>query len=97
MQYNSNIKLGKVVLNVNKFEEQIYFYKNIIGLLPENLTDTSVDFVVKGSKEIILSLRKVDAEYRKRNAGLFHTAILVPSRSDLGNVLQHLLNKNINL
>lgn len=96
MKHNSQLKLGKVVLNVKDLDKQIEFYTEKIGLFAKNITETSVDLVVKETGEEILKLEKV-IDASSLATGLYHIAILVPSRQDLANVFNHLLEEGVAL
>lgn len=96
MKHNSQLKLGKVVLNVKDLDKQIEFYTEKIGLFAKNITETSVDLVVKETGEEILKLEKV-IDASPLATGLYHIAILVPSRQDLANVFNHLLEEGVAL
>lgn len=96
MQYNSKIQLGRVVLNVENLEQQVDFYTEKVGLVIKNETDQMVDLGIENSAEVLVSLNKV-IDLNNNMAGLYHIALLVPKRKDLGNILKHLLDSGVAL
>lgn len=91
-KYNSEITLGEVALNVVDLEKQTDFYVNNIGLDVIEKYENKVLLGIKGKNGStpLVKLQKVEKE-NNRSYGLYHLAILVPTRKDLGNVLKHLL------
>ncbi|EUJ33406.1 bleomycin resistance protein [Listeria floridensis FSL S10-1187] len=91
----STLKLGKVVLKVMNLEAMTQFYQEIIGLdLLEQTEGVSV-LGIKADGTVLLELRRSVAMTVQtgRKTGLYHTAFLVPERSDLGNALLHYIKK----
>ena len=90
---NENTKIGKVVLNVENLENMKNFYQSYIGLDIKTETAEEITFGAHGEDKVILVLKSVPASGEKgRYAGLYHLALLVPARKDLGEVLYHLLS-----
>lgn len=90
---NENTKIGKVVLNVENLENMKNFYHTYIGLDIKNENAEEISFGAHGEDKVILVLKSVPASGEKgRYAGLYHLALLVPTRKDLGEVLYHLLS-----
>lgn len=90
---NENTKIGKVVLNVENLENMKNFYQSYIGLEIKKESSEEVAFGAHGEDKVILVLKSVPASSEKgRYAGLYHLALLVPTRKDLGEVLYHLLS-----
>ena len=94
--YQSEISLGEVTLNVHDVVSQAAFYSNYIGFSILSQTDSEVELGLKESKQVLIRLLKTDLPAEK-NYGLFHIAILVPSRPALGATLKHLLLSGVNL
>lgn len=83
------LSIGRVALNVRDLSAMTAFYRDIIGLeLVKSETDGAV--LGAGGKPLI-ELHTNAAAYRDdpREAGLFHTAFLLPSRRELGRWLAH--------
>lgn len=96
MKYNSKFKLGTVVLNVNNLEKETQFYTTSIGLDIINQNEKSVDLGIKEDNSILITLRKTNKKILN-SAGLYHIAILLPSRKDLGNILKHFIKNEVKL
>jgi catechol 2,3-dioxygenase len=77
-------RIGKVTLAVRDLSTVSRFYRDVIGLA---VIETNPDAVRLGTaNSVLLELRhEPGARARSpREAGLFHTAFLLPSRADLG-------------
>lgn len=94
--YQSEISLGEVTLNVHDVVSQAAFYSNYIGFSILSQTDSEAELGLKDSKQVLIRLLKTDLP-AKDSYGLFHIAILVPSRPALGSALKHLLLSGVNL
>ncbi len=88
--------LGAVILGVSNLEKMTQFYKTALGL----------DLLVEESERTTLGVSErplVILEHRPRgkaflnSPGLFHLAILVPTRKDLANWLQHFTKSGFRL
>lgn len=81
-------RIGHVTLTVNDLAGMTAFYRDAIGLnvLSQDGTET-----VLGADAPLLVLRADPAARRagRHEAGLFHTAFLLPTRADLGAWLRH--------
>lgn len=84
------IELGTVVLNTNHLQAQKNFYHHLIGLSILNENETSVDLGIEGESEPLVRLEATDLN-KENQYGLYHLAILLPSREDLGDVLLHFI------
>jgi len=83
------LAMGRVALTVHDLDGVAGFYEQAVGLR-RLLTDP--DRVALGVGEVTLvELRRDPAARRRspREAGLFHTAFLLPSRADLGAWTRH--------
>ena len=87
--YNSKIYLAEAVLNVKDLAGQTAFYTQIIGL--EILTKTETEVILgAGNKPLVHLIQTNREEAVKSSYGLYHMAILLPSREDLANVFKHI-------
>ena len=87
--YNSKIYLAEAVLNVNDLARQTAFYTQVIGL--EILSQTATEVVlVAGNKPLVHLIETNREEEVKSSYGLYHMAILLPSREDLADVFKHI-------
>lgn len=86
-------KIESVVLNVENAENMKNFYRGIIGLDIKSESDDEIAFGAYHNDETFLILRAGKTIPRSGSSvtGMYHFAILVPSRKDLGKILYHLL------
>lgn len=87
--YNSKIYLAEAVLNVKDLAGQTAFYTQIIGL--EVLSQTEKEVILgSGNKPLVHLIQTNRQEAVKSSYGLYHMAILLPSREDLSDVFKHI-------
>lgn len=87
--YNSKIYLAEVVLNVKDLAGQTAFYTQIVGL--EILTKTEREVLLGAGNKPLVHLIKINREEAvKSSYGLYHMAILLPSREDLADIFKHI-------
>ncbi|WP_270316989.1 VOC family protein [Streptococcus salivarius] len=87
--YNSKIYLAEAVLNVKDLTGQTAFYSQIIGL--EILSQTEKEVILgAGNKPLVYLIQTNRKEAVKSSYGLYHMAILLPSREDLADVFKHI-------
>lgn len=92
--YNSKIYLAEAVINVKDLARQTAFYTNILGL--EILSQTEEEVLLgAGGKYLVHLIQTVRAESVKASYGLYHMAILLPSREDLADVFKHMAELKI--
>lgn len=92
--YQSHIYLAEVVLNVKDLKSQTAFYHQIIGL--EILSQTETEAILGLDRKALVHLIATEkaGEVRERY-GLYHLAILLPTRKALADVLKHLSDLQI--
>lgn len=95
-EYNSRIHLAEVVLNVKDLESQIAFYHQLLGLEILNQSENQV-LLGAGGKPLVWLIKTDDNSNPKQSYGLYHMALLLPTREDLANVFKHLLDLKIPL
>lgn len=90
------VEIGRVALNVKDLSGMADFYRRTLGL-HELSNDGSV--VVLGSDRPLLELHADKARriVSPHEAGLFHTAFLLPTRADLGAWIGHLVDTQVPL
>lgn len=82
-------RIGAVTLAVRDLDALTRFYRDIIGLGILSETESAVQLGTGDATRLVLR-RDPNARSRDpREAGLFHTAFLLPDRSDLGAWLLH--------
>ncbi len=83
-------RIGRVALAVADVERSIRFYEEVIGLtLLERIGEMAR--MGAGDEAFLLLHGLEGARPVQRTAGLYHFAVLVPSRRDLARTLYHLL------
>ena len=95
-QYNSQIYLAEVALNVKDLESQTAFYHQLLGLEILNQSEKEV-LLGAGGKSLVRLIKTDDISNPKQSYGLYHMALLLPTREDLANVFKHLLDLKIPL
>lgn len=95
----SDMKLGIVKLYVSNLERSIRFYQEIVGLRLGISNTTSAELTVDGSTPFLVIEEIADAQVtpRRSAAGLYHFAILLPTRKDLGLSLNNLIQSGIHI
>ncbi|MBP6786044.1 MAG: VOC family protein [Candidatus Promineofilum sp.] len=83
-------RIGRVALAVADLERSIRFYEEVIGLTLLERID-GMAHMGAGDEPFLLLQGLHGARPVQRAAGLYHFAILVPSRPDLARTLYHLL------
>ena len=92
--YQSKVRLGAVTLNVSNLELEIQYYQKVLGLDIISQTSTDAILGVVSTQTELVRLKQVPANLSK-TFGLYHIAILVPNRSDLGDFLNHLIQNKV--
>ena len=84
--------VGQVNLKVQNLERSIAFYKDVIGFRVLEQNDRTASLTADG-KTVLLSIEQPDHVVPKqgRTTGLYHFALLLPQRADLGNILKHFI------
>ena len=86
---SAGLGLGRVVLTVKNLDAVQSFYERAVGLHVLRRDGENVE--LGAGKDVLLELRRdTAARFRSpREAGLFHTAFLLPTRADLGRWVKH--------
>lgn len=84
--------VGKVDLKVENLDRSLKFYQNLIGFKILRQSESKAVLTADGVTPL-LSIEQPENIIPKppRTTGLYHYALLLPKRSDLGRVLRHLL------
>ncbi len=85
------MKLGTISLKVNQLERQRDYYRDVIGLHVIEETLEKVDLGIEETGEILVSLLSSVDNSSKNVTGLYHLALLLPSRVSFSGFLRHLL------
>lgn len=81
-----------VSLKVTDLERSLRFYEDIIGFQVFKKNERSAHLTADG-ENVLLTLEQPEnvVPKQRRTTGLYHFAILLPSRGDLGRFLKHLI------
>ena len=92
--YHSKIYLAEVALNVRDLARQTAFFTQVLGL--EILSQSDQEVVLgAGGKALVHLIQTNREEIVKSSYGLYHMAILLPSREDLADVFKHIAELNV--
>lgn len=90
--------VGRVLLQVADLQRSIDYYERVIGLFVRARSDDGAVLTVQGEDRPLLELREkrgVQPAPRHGVFGLYHFAVLLPSRADLGRFIGHLASLGI--
>ena len=90
-EYNSRIHLAEVALNVRDLAGQTAFYHQLLGLEILNQSEKEV-LLGAGGKPLVKLIQTENTSNSKQSYGLYHMALLLPTREDLANVFKRLLD-----
>ncbi|MFM0877097.1 VOC family protein [Streptococcus suis] len=94
--YNSKFELGHVALNVRDLELQSLFYQQVLGLQVLSQSPNHIDLGV--GKNILIRLIQTEQKGEVSHSyGLYHLAIVLPSREDLGTIFRHFIDNKVPL
>ena len=95
-EYKSHIYLAEAVLNVKDLASQTAFYQQVLGL--EILSQTETEVILGlGGKALVQLIQAQESGEVREHYGLYHLAILLPTRKALADVLKHLTDLQIPL
>jgi catechol 2,3-dioxygenase len=94
---HSSTTLGPITLRVADLERSIKFYEGAMGLTRMDGDGGSVPLGVENEQSLIFLKETPGARHVPHASGLYHFAILVPTRADLGSVLQRLMEHDIRI
>lgn len=84
----NQFKIETVHLNVMNLENMTNFYEKALGLSIMDRDEAQVSLGIKEDGTCLVVLTQTEGPLRSpQEAGLYHTAFLLPSRSDLANYL----------
>ena len=93
-EYKSHIYLAEAVLNVKDLASQTAFYQQVLGL--EILSQTETEVVLGlGGKALVHLIQTQESGEVREHYGLYHLAILLPTRKALADILKHLTDLQI--
>jgi catechol 2,3-dioxygenase len=87
------LSLGFVHLMVSDLDRSLAYYQNSLGFkLHSQDTAARTAFLGAGKAPLLALTEQPGAKHYRSHTGLYHFAILVPSRLELAHVLKHLAN-----
>jgi catechol 2,3-dioxygenase len=91
-------RIGHVHLQVTDLEKALAFYRDILGFKVMQRFGNQVAFISAGGYHHHIGLNTWNSlggpPARKHGAGLYHTAILYPTRADLAQAIRQLVAAN---
>jgi catechol 2,3-dioxygenase len=90
MSIHPDSKIGTVFLAVSDFGRSLPYYQHKIGLKLHR-QEREVAYLGAGGRELLVLRELPTAVHPRRTTGLYHFAILVPSRLELALTLQNLI------
>ncbi|HFR3654408.1 TPA: VOC family protein [Streptococcus suis] len=94
--YNSQFELGLVALNVRNLELQSLFYQQVLGLQVLTENSKQIDLGV-GQTALVRLIQTEQIGEVSHSYGLYHLAIVLPSREDLGTIFRHFIDNKVPL
>lgn len=94
---NAPLRIGRVRLKVRDLEKLAGFYEQVLGLTRLEENEGRVTLGTSTTPLLELAGDPTLAPRNRREAGLFHTAFLLPSRADLGRWLAFAIANEIPL
>ncbi|HFI0446866.1 TPA: VOC family protein [Streptococcus suis] len=94
--YNSQFELGLVALNVRNLELQSLFYQQVLGLQVLTENSKQIDLGV-GQTALVRLIQTEQKGEVSHSYGLYHLAIVLPSREDLGTIFRYFIDNKVPL
>lgn len=90
--------IGSVTLKVRDIENITNFYTETMGLNILSQTESVVHLTADGETPLLILEGNPELKQRPiKSAGLYHLALLVPTRKDLANILYHFIETKTHL
>ncbi len=91
-----HVYVGEVVLKVQDLERSIKFYQEIIGLQVLSQDERQAALTADGKTTLVTIVQPEGVKpHAGRSSGLYHYAILLPSRAALSVFLRHLVETGV--
>ena len=94
--YQSDFELGYVALNVRNLDLQSQYYQQVLGLSVIHQDEAMIDLGV-GNTVLVRLIQKEELLDVAGSYGLYHLAILLPSREDLAQIFKHFVDNSVPL
>ncbi len=96
MALEASASIGAITIGVADLESQASFYQDVIGLQIQDRSLAEVQLGI-GGYPLLKLISRPNGKMYPTSTGLFHFAILLPTRAYLGQWLQHLLQLGLDL
>ncbi|KPB03217.1 VOC family protein [Bacillus sp. CHD6a] len=88
----------EVTINVENLQRSIAFYTTIIGFKLIEQKESLAVFSANGQTPLLTIVQPKEIKPKQqRNTGLYHFALLLPSRADLGGIFHHFIAHGVRL
>ena len=94
--YQSDFELGYVALNVRNLDLQSQYYQQVLGLSVIHQDEAMIDLGV-GNTVLVRLIQKEELLDVAGSYGLYHLAILLPSREALAQIFKHFVDNAVPL
>ena len=94
--YQSSFELGHVALNVRNLELQSQYYQQVLGMSVIHQDETMIDLGV-GNTVLVRLIQTEELLDVGGSYGLYHLAILLPSREALAKIFKHFVDNSVPL
>ena len=94
--YQSSFELGYVALNVRNLDLQSQYYQQVLGLSVIHQDETMIDLGV-GNTVLVRLIQTEELLDIAGSYGLYHLAILLPSREALAQIFKHFVDNSVPL
>src|SRR5690625_2753629 len=92
------IYVSEVAINVQNIERSISFYVDFLGFKIIEQTNNKVVLSADGSQALLTLVQPEGVTPKEgRTTGLYHFAILLPSREDLGSFLHYIAKEGLEI
>src|SRR5699024_404809 len=87
-----------IMINVQNLERSVTFYVDFLGFQIIDQTNNKVVLSADGSRALLTLVQPEGITPKERGAtGLYHFAILLPSREDLGSFLHYIIKEGLEI
>lgn len=89
------IYVGEVNINVTNIKRSLDFYRDFLGFKVLEQTENEATLTADGKTKLLTLVQPEDVKPKApRTSGLYHYAILLPSRADLAALLKHIAEQS---